>query len=140
MGVLGDAMGFFGFGGGNGPQKPTRNTGAAKTAPTKVSSIRPARNNYGSAVNEMVTIDAKSYSDVKTIGEYFRNDLPIVINMAELSEKEQVRVLDFVLGLQFGRHGNLTRVTPKVFLLTPESVAVNPDDETEPEDLLDEQD
>ncbi len=140
MGVLNDAMGFFGFGGGNQPQKPVRNSGSTKTAPAKVSSIRPARSNYGSAVNEMVTIDAKSYADVKVIGEYFRNDLPIVINMAELSEKDQVRVLDFVLGLQFGRHGNLTRVTPKVFLLTPESVAVNPDDENEPEEILDEQD
>lgn len=140
MGVLGDAMGFFGFGGGSSPQKPARNSGANKSGPAKVSSIRPARTNYGAAVNEMVTIDAKSYSDVRTIGEYFRNDLPIVINMAELSEKDQVRVLDFVLGLQFGRHGNLTRVTPKVFLLTPESVAVNPDEESEPEDLLDEQD
>lgn len=137
MGILGDALGFFGLGSGQENPKPTRTTAGTKQAPTKVSPIRPQRTNYSGAAQEMVTIDVNAYSDVKTIGEYFREDLPIVINIGELSEKDSIRVMDFVFGLNFGRHGKITRVTPKVFLLTPEAYVVNGDSEEDSEDLLD---
>jgi cell division inhibitor SepF len=56
--------------------------------------------------------------------------------MANLSEKDSVRTLDFILGLKEGRHGHLKRVTPKVFLLTPANVMVNQGEDEEDGDIL----
>jgi cell division inhibitor SepF len=57
--------------------------------------------------------------------------------MGEMSELDSRRMLDFMLGLKEGLEGHLKRVTPKVFLLSPNHVSVNnEDDETESNDDL----
>jgi cell division inhibitor SepF len=57
--------------------------------------------------------------------------------MASLSEKDSQRTLDFLLGLKEGRNGQLKRVTPKVFLLTPSNYSVNQDeDEDETDEFI----
>lgn len=117
--------------------KPTPvRTPAAKAGSGKVTPIRSSSRNSGYGdVSEIVTLDPTSFQDVRVIAEHFCNDIPLVINMASLSEKDSLRTLDFLLGLKEGRHGQLKRVTPKVFLLTPANVSVNQDEE---EDELDE--
>ena len=121
---------------------PKAETGGApkaqpKSGGSKVTPIRStSRSSYGD-VNEIVTLDPTSFADVRTIAEHFCNDIPLIINMADLSEKDSLRTLDFLLGLKEGRHGQLKRVTPKVFLLTPQNVSVNQgEDEDEAEELL----
>lgn len=112
--------------------KPVQSTKTEK----KVTPMRSVRS--GSAeITEIVTLDPATYEDSKIIAEHFCQDIPLVINMANLSEKDSLRTLDFILGLKEGRHGQLKRVTPKVFLLTPQNVNINQgDDEEEAEDFL----
>lgn len=109
--------------------QPAAPRSAAKPKPP-VTQLRSARNSY-SDISEIVTLDPTSFADVRTIAEHFCNDIPLIINMASLSEKDSLRTLDFLLGLKEGRHGQLKRVTPKVFLLTPQNVAVNQGEEEE---------
>jgi cell division inhibitor SepF len=49
--------------------------------------------------------------------------------MAQMSEADCRRMLDYMIGLAAGREGHLKRVTSKVFLLTPASVLVNEDED-----------
>ncbi|MEY4452064.1 MAG: hypothetical protein RLZZ380_1185 [Actinomycetota bacterium] len=109
---------------------------AAKSESKKVTPIRGGRSGF-SDIGEIVTLDPATYEDSKMIAEHFCEDIPLIINMANLSEKDSLRTLDFILGLKEGRHGSLKRVTPKVFLLTPANVVVNQgEDEEEVADLL----
>jgi cell division inhibitor SepF len=134
MGMFDSFKDFFAFS-DNGDRPAPTNKGTQKATPNKVTQIRTPRNTGD--INEIVTIDPTGFQDVREIADHFCNDIPLVINMASLSEKDSQRTLDFLLGLKEGRHGQLKRVTPKVFLLTPANVAINQDeDEDETDEYL----
>jgi cell division inhibitor SepF len=57
--------------------------------------------------------------------------------MGEMSEVESRRMLDFMQGLKEGLEGQMRRVTPKVFLLTPTHVSVNQEQQEEPVNEVD---
>lgn len=134
MGMFDSFKDFFAFS-DNGDRPAPTNKGTQKATPNKVTQIRTSRNTGD--INEIVTLDPTGFQDVREIADHFCNDIPLVINMASLSEKDSQRTLDFLLGLKEGRHGQLKRVTPKVFLLTPANVAINQDeDEDETDEYL----
>lgn len=69
--------------------------------------------------HRIVTLSPTSYSDVRAIGELFRDGVPVLINLTSMETSAAKRVVDFVAGLAFGLHGSLDRVAPRVFLLAP---------------------
>jgi cell division inhibitor SepF len=83
-------------------------------------------------MNEIVTLNPRAYKDVQGIAEAFREGVPVIINLSEMSEPDARRLIDFAGGLTFGLYGKIERVTSKVFLLTPEHVAVS-GEQAEPE-------
>ena len=129
MGVMDSFKDYFDFSSKGDRPAPTRSATSTKTGGGKVTPIRSS--SRGGDISEIVTLDPTGFQDVKEIAEHFCNDIPLVINMAALSEKDSQRTLDFLLGLKEGRHGQLKRVTPKVFLLTPANVSINQDEEEE---------
>ena len=81
--------------------------------------------------------EARAAADAGEVAANYRLGIPVIVNMAEMSELDSRRMLDFMLGLKEGLEGHIKRVTPKVFLLTPNHVAVNnEEDEQEPNDDL----
>lgn len=128
MGVMDSFKDYFDF--SSKGDRPVRPVTTAKGATAKVSPIRTNRSGSGD-ISEIVTLDPTGFQDVREIADHFCNDIPLIINMAALSEKDSQRTLDFLLGLKEGRHGQLKRVTPKVFLLTPANVSINQDEEEE---------
>ena len=70
------------------------------------------------------TIHPRSYNDARSIGEEFRNGVPVVMNLSELDDGDAKRIVDFAAGLIFGLHGSIERITNKVFLLSPANVDV----------------
>ena len=97
---------------------------------------RPAatRHQAPSGMNEILTVHPRHYKDAQTIAESFREGVPVIINLSQMSEPEARRLIDFASGLSMGLYGKIERVTTKVFLLSPEHVAVSGDAaETEPE-------
>ncbi len=70
------------------------------------------------------TIHPRSYNDARSIGEEFRNGVPVVMNLSELDDNDAKRIVDFAAGLIFGLHGSIERITNKVFLLSPANVDV----------------
>ncbi|TFI46563.1 DUF552 domain-containing protein, partial [Micrococcus endophyticus] len=78
----------------------------------------------GAPVSTLSTVHPRSYNDAKAIGEAFRSGMPVIMNVTELGENEAKRLVDFAAGLVFGLHGSISRITSKVFLLTPANVDV----------------
>jgi len=78
----------------------------------------------GASVRTLSTVHPRSYNDAKSIGEAFRSGIPVIMNVTELGEHEAKRLVDFAAGLVFGLHGSISRITSKVFLLTPATVDV----------------
>jgi cell division inhibitor SepF len=76
-------------------------------------------------VNEILTVHPKKYDDARVIAETFREGVPVIINLTQMSESEARRLVDFASGLSQGLRGHIERVTPKVFLLSPSHVMVS---------------
>lgn len=127
-GVIGKAIDWLGFGSDQGyapaaaPARP-----AASRPVTKISSIRRPSGDY----SEIATLQPRSYQDAREIAERYRSGISVIVNMGDLSELDARRLLDFMIGLKEALLGNLKRVTPKVFLLSPPNVVVEDADEDE---------
>jgi cell division inhibitor SepF len=82
-------------------------------------------------MSEIMTLDPQSYADAKEVAASFRMNIPVIVNIAALSEPDAKRMLDFMIGLKEGLEGHLRRVTPKVYLLSPSHVAVTDNEASE---------
>jgi cell division inhibitor SepF len=78
-------------------------------------------------INEILTVHPKQYRDAQIIAENFRDGIPVIINLSQMSDADARRLIDFASGLSLGLYGRIERVTSKVFLLSPENVAVSGD-------------
>lgn len=72
----------------------------------------------------ITTLHPKTYNEARTIGEQFRNNIPVIMNLTEMEESDAKRLVDFAAGLAFGLRGSIDRVTNRVFLLSPANVTV----------------
>jgi len=78
-------------------------------------------------VRRITTIHPRSYNDARKIGEAFRENTPVIMNLSDMDDSDAKRLVDFSAGLIFGLHGAIERVTNKVFLLSPSSVEITGD-------------
>ncbi len=82
----------------------------------------------GHELHRITTIHPRTYNEAKTIGESFREGVPVVMNLSDMDDNDAKRLVDFAAGLVFGLHGAIERVTSKVFLLSPAHVEVTAED------------
>lgn len=103
---------------------PSSNARPAPVTPLRrAAAPRPAP----AGMNEILTVHPRHYKDAQTIAESFREGVPVIINLSQMSEPEARRLVDFASGLSQGLYGKIERVTNKVFLLSPAHVAVSGD-------------
>ncbi len=93
--------------------------------PTRHTVAEVVRSPEGGGVSRITTIHPRTYNEAKTIGENFRDGIPVIMNLTDMSDSDAKRLVDFAAGLVFGLRGSIERVTSKVFLLSPETVEVN---------------
>jgi cell division inhibitor SepF len=103
---------------GRAPVTPLRKTSAPK-------------NVAASDMNEILTVHPRQYKDAQVIAESFRDGIPVIINLSQMSDADARRLIDFASGLSQGLYGKIERVTAKVFLLSPSHVVVSGDNATE---------
>jgi len=96
---------------------------APVTALRRSNNARPA----AAEMNEILTVHPRQYKDAQLIAENFREGIPVIINLSQMSEPDARRLIDFASGLSQGLYGKIERVTNKVFLLSPAHVAVSGD-------------
>ncbi|WIB27634.1 cell division protein SepF [Curtobacterium sp. MCSS17_015] len=76
-------------------------------------------------MNEILTVHPREYKDAQSIAESFRDGIPVIINLSQMTETDARRMIDFASGLSLGLYGKIERVTNKVFLLSPAHIAVS---------------
>jgi cell division inhibitor SepF len=76
----------------------------------------------------ITTLHPTTYNEARTIGEHFREGVPVILNLTEMDESDAKRLVDFAAGLTFGLRGSIERVTNRVFLLSPANVSVTAED------------
>jgi len=76
----------------------------------------------------ITTLHPRTYNEARTIGEHFRDAVPVIMNLTEMDDADAKRLVDFAAGLSFGLRGSIERVTNKVFLLSPQNVHVTAED------------
>ena len=79
-------------------------------------------------LSRITTLHPSTYNEARVIGENFREGIPVIMNLSEMSDTDAKRLVDFAAGLVFAVHGTIERVTNKVFLLSPPNVAVAAED------------
>jgi cell division inhibitor SepF len=121
------------------PSEPDRvragaSTGTGATVAQLAERRRPAATSSpapGPRVAELsriTTLHPSTYNEARVIGENFRDGIPVIMNLSEMSDGDAKRLVDFAAGLVFAVHGTIERVTNKVFLLSPPNVAVTAED------------
>jgi len=101
---------------------------AANRAPvTPLRKNTHSKNPAPAEMNEILTVHPKQYKDAQVIAENFREGIPVIINLSQMTDADARRLIDFAGGLSQGLYGKIERVTSKVFLLSPAHVVVSGD-------------
>ena len=70
----------------------------------------------------------RMFDDAQQIGDRFKRDQPIILNLQGLDRDTARRLLDFASGLCYARNGEMRKVANAVYMLVPANVVVTDDD------------
>ncbi len=113
---------------------PARAPKGRDARPSPVSDLaerrRPAAGPTGvvAELSRITTLHPSTYNEARTVGENFRDGVPVIMNLSEMDDADAKRLVDFAAGLVFATRGTIERVTAKVFLLSPPNVTVAAED------------
>jgi len=103
-----------------------------RTAPVSDLSERrrptPGPTGVVAELSRITTLHPSTYNEARTVGENFRDGVPVIMNLSEMDDNDAKRLVDFAAGLVFATRGTIERVTNKVFLLSPPNVTVAAED------------
>jgi cell division inhibitor SepF len=115
-------------------QQPRRSSVPSQAQPAPVADISQRRRTQGHApapapavvseFSRITTLHPRTYNEARTVGENFRDGVPVIMNLSEMDDADAKRLVDFAAGLVFATRGTIERVTAKVFLLSPPNVSV----------------
>ena len=82
---------------------------------------RPAvvRQPAPSTISEILTVHPKQYRDAQVIAENFREGIPVIINLSQMSDADARRLIDFASGVCYSLDGTMEKVATGVYLLKP---------------------
>ena len=110
------------------PLESRRSGGGTATATLAPPTAPPTTRPRLADVSRIITVHPRTYNEARTIGEHFRDGVPVIMNLSEMEDVDAKRLVDFSAGLIFGLRGTIERVTSKVFLLSPQNVTVAAED------------
>jgi cell division inhibitor SepF len=112
------------------PQRERTGVTVLGSHPTSHAATQPSMIEEPASSYNIITLQPRSYSEARKVGEYYREGNPVIINLDDMEESERKRLVDFASGLVFGLHGRIERISLKVFLLSPANVSVSNEDKT----------
>lgn len=79
-------------------------------------------------MSRITTLRPTSYEEARTIGERFREGIPVIMDLTAMDNADAKRLVDFAAGLTFALHGSFDRITTKVFMLATADIDVTEED------------
>jgi cell division inhibitor SepF len=73
---------------------------------------------------EIAIVRPRNFRNAATVGEYFRREIPVIINLEDMNNAEATRIIDFISGLILGLGGDIERVSRRAFLIVPADAAI----------------
>ena len=129
LGLAEDELGYDEYDEYDEPESAPRDARETRAAVTPMPQrAHLSRVSSGGELSRITTIHPRTYNEAKTIGEHFREGVPVIMNLSDMNDADAKRLVDFGAGLVFGLRGSIERVTSKVFLLSPEHVEVSGED------------
>ncbi|WP_193610667.1 cell division protein SepF [Nocardioides lijunqiniae] len=118
------------------PVAAARQPRVRETRPAPVSDLAerrrqapaPGPSGVVAELSRITTLHPRTYNEARTVGENFREGVPVIMNLSEMDDADAKRLVDFAAGLVFATRGTIERVTSKVFLLSPPNVTVAAED------------
>ncbi len=102
------------------PSRDVAVRSSAQPEPAPVQEVHP--------MSRITTLHPQNYSEARTIGEHYREGIPVIMNLTSLEDADARRLVDFAAGLAFALRGSIDKVTTKVFLISPANVDVTAED------------
>ena len=86
-------------------------SGAAGASGATVASLAERRRPVTAApvmteLSRITTLHPSTYNEARTIGENFREGIPVIMNLSEMDDADAKRLVDFAAGLVFAVHGS----------------------------------
>jgi cell division inhibitor SepF len=73
---------------------------------------------------QIAVVRPRNFRDAATVGGYFRQEIPVIINLEDMDKAEATRIIDFVSGLILGRCGDIERISRRSFLIVPPGATI----------------
>ena len=112
--------------------RPATVTPAQRPAPAPAATSLPTPSNpeprQVTDLSRIIYVRPRSYNEARSIGENYRDGIPVIMNLSDMERGEDKRLVDFAAGLIFGLRGNIERISSQVFLLCPHNLVVGPED------------
>ena len=73
---------------------------------------------------QIAIVRPRNFRDAVTIGQYYREGVPVIINLEDMNNSEAYRIIDFASGLILGLSGEIERISRRAFLLMPAGATI----------------
>jgi cell division inhibitor SepF len=73
---------------------------------------------------QLAVVRPRNFRDAATVGEYYRQGIPVIINLEDVDHALATRIVDFVSGLVLGLCGDMERPSRRAFLIVPADAAI----------------
>ena len=112
------------------PIKPkavaVRDAGSGRPSVARVSSgASPGSVRVVPSDSDVQIVQPTSFNDGKEIADALKANRPVIVNVENSGPELHRRILDFCSGLVYMANGSMSRVTDRVFLLSPANVNVS---------------
>jgi cell division inhibitor SepF len=121
------ALEFFGLvEAGAAPRATSPRAENYRPAPAAAKPVVRLNNGYRGRDNNFATIHTvrprRYQTDAEGIAYTFRDGSPVIVDLGQMAEAEVRRMIDFLSGLVKGLDGTISRVSGKVYMLTPAGI------------------
>jgi cell division inhibitor SepF len=73
---------------------------------------------------QIAVVRARNFRDAATVGEYYRQDVPVIVNLEDMDNAEARRIVDFISGLVLGLCGDIERLSRRGYLIVPADATI----------------
>jgi cell division inhibitor SepF len=73
---------------------------------------------------QIAIVRPRNFRDAATVGEYYRQEIPVIINLENMDNVDATRIIDFVSGLILGLGGDIERISRRAFLIVPADATI----------------